>query len=349
MKGRVRRFWMRTQLAMGENERLLKPVSIMALALRALVVAVVALGAGTRFAAPAALAQEVHSIHCWSGCPRGTPESNDLIFRHAYSLSSNDETKLADWVAYIVAASQFSLGTETARDWEVDPWLEEYETLEPDDYRGANATLGTDRGHQAPLASFKNTDYWTETNFLSNITPQSSALNQGAWVQLENQERAWAEQGFTVYVITGPVYSGSDWQLPGADEVHKVPSGYWKSITLVRGDVALEQRHYYMPQSAERSSRPDEWVTSLTAIEALSGLNLYPEVYGFASLLGIPSATRVSVRPAESSERQVWINTNSGVYHCPGGRYYGNTNQGKYTSEREAKQRGFRAANNGNC
>ena len=35
-------------------------------------------------------------------------------------------------------------------------------TLEPADYRVANAALQTDRGHQAPLASFTGTDHWQD-------------------------------------------------------------------------------------------------------------------------------------------------------------------------------------------
>ena len=42
---------------------------------------------------------EIHSKHWLFGLPEGTPDSNDLIIRDAYALSSNDDTKFADWVA----------------------------------------------------------------------------------------------------------------------------------------------------------------------------------------------------------------------------------------------------------
>src|SRR2546423_138392 len=32
----------------------------------------------------------------------------------------------------------------------------------------------------------------------------------------------------------------------------------------------------------------------------------------------------------------VWVNTNSGVYHCPHTRWYGNTKNGKYMTQKEA-------------
>jgi len=43
-------------------------------------------------------------------------------------------------------------------------------------------------------------------------------------------------------------------------------------------------------------------------------------------------------------QAKVWVNTSSGVYHCPGTRYYGNTKAGTYLSEAQARAKAYRPA-----
>ena len=41
---------------------------------------------------------------------------------------------------------------------------------------------------------------------------------------------------------------------------------------------------------------------------------------------------------------KVWVNTRSGVYHCPGTRYYGTTKNGAFMTQAEAQKQGNRPA-----
>jgi hypothetical protein len=42
----------------------------------------------------------------------------------------------------------------------------------------------------------------------------------------------------------------------------------------------------------------------------------------------------------------VWVNTDSGVYHKEGTRYYGKTKTWKYMTPADAEKAGYRAAKN---
>lgn len=177
------------------------------------------------------LPYSAESEHVLFGRPAGTPGTNDLVIREPYELSSNDGTKFADWVAYVLDGSTFD-GPDRSRNYRPDPCIDSDETLENDDYEGAYAQYGYDRGHLAPLATFGNSPHWDEVNYLSNITPQHRTLNRGAWARLEASIRDSVRGGWPAYVLTGTIYEETVPALPNADEAHRVPSDYWKIVAI---------------------------------------------------------------------------------------------------------------------
>jgi hypothetical protein len=54
----------------------------------------------------------------------------------------------------------------------------------------------------------------------------------------------------------------------------------------------------------------------------------------------VPTTSRRAAAPPPAGNGQVWVNTDSRVYHCPGTRWYGKTNQGTYMSEAQAQAQG---------
>lgn len=222
---------------------------------------------------------EIHCKHFLGGYPYGTPKTNDLIIRDIYALSNNDDTKFADWVAYRLTPDMIN-GPEKTRNWAKDPWLEDDETLEPypgdhGDYDGAFVQLKTHRGHQAPLASFDGHPDWEQTNYLSNITPQNGSLNGGVWAKIEKNVRALCGEYAEVFVMTGPLYDGqSIGTLPGSDEDHKIPTGYWKIVAVKeQGDFINSASFIFEQQDADKSI--EAALVKIDKIEERSGLDFF--------------------------------------------------------------------------
>ena len=65
-----------------------------------------------------------------------------------------------------------------------------------------------------------------------------------------------------------------------------------------------------------------------------------------ASQSSLPQSDNAAAAPPSGSG-MVWVNLDSGIYHREGDRWYGKTKHGKYMSEPDAQNAGYRAAKTG--
>lgn len=236
-------------------------------------------------------------VNCLHGCPSGAPSANQLVDRDIYTLSNNPVTKFADWVAYKVDPDNFENAPSRSRNWAKDDAIDADNTLVPSEYDDANVTLAVDRGHQAPLGSFKGSPDWRQPNFLSNITPQATKLNQGAWKDLEDAIRDMATDNALadVFVMTGPLFEWPMAKLPGTNKDHEVPSSYWKVVALKQGTDIKVAAFYFYQDTPKRADYCDH-MKSVDLIEAKSGLDF------FAGLTNSVESDLESGRPGLVSE-----------------------------------------------
>jgi hypothetical protein len=77
-------------------------------------------------------------------------------------------------------------------------------------------------------------------------------------------------------------------------------------------------------------------VLSLAIFAVTPALPVTPTLLNLTQRTGDPNVT-------------VWVNTDSGVYHCPGTRWYGKTKEGGYMSQKQAQANGYRPAYGSVC
>jgi len=114
-----------------------------------------------------------------------------------------DEYRIPEWVAYRLTADDMTGEAERSDDFRADPDLPEGDRAELADYAGS----GYDRGHMAPAAAFKRSDAaMSQTFVLSNMAPQTPALNRQMWRLLEEDVRGLASQAANTWVFTGSLF-----------------------------------------------------------------------------------------------------------------------------------------------
>lgn len=202
--------------------------------------------------------------NCEVGCPTGG--SAQTVVREVYTLNNNRDRKFANWVAYKITKASQSGGR--SRSWKRDPDLPSTDTLAPAAYQGSSAALAVDRGHQAPLAGLGADVDWKALNYLSNITPQASALNQGAWKRLEDKERALALRSdvAAVWSVTGPLFERHIGTLPAAPGV-EIPSGYWKIIFTGASPEEGEYAAFILDQTTPKNANFCDALVTVAEIE----------------------------------------------------------------------------------
>lgn len=209
------------------------------------------------------------TVHAQSWLPRGGNDG-ELLAHTAYTLSYNDHHEVANWVAYALRPEHLKDCVGRTNNFYIDPELRSGSATNEDYVRS-----GYDRGHLAPAGDMKwNQQVMRESFYLSNITPQTPAMNRGRWVKLETLVRAWAKTSQETVIVTGPILKQELRQI-GPSRV-SVPEYHFKAIMTVKG-TTREAIGFLMPQNPKLADLKT-YAVSIRALEQLTGLNLFPHL-----------------------------------------------------------------------
>lgn len=200
-----------------------------------------------------------------------TPER--IVEHTGFTLSFNREHNNPNWVAWELTADETKGTLPRANDFEPDPKLPENHQVTHADYTRS----GYDRGHMVPAADMKwDSKAMNDCFYMSNICPQTHALNAGGWETLESACRRWAKQEGSVYIVCGPIYKGTKHKTIGKDLKITVPEGFFKVVLSMREGKEKAIGFYYANSNAKQTM--EQTATTVDEIEALTGMDFFVNI-----------------------------------------------------------------------
>ena len=159
-----------------------------------------------------------------------------------------------------------------------DPDLDQSVRTELSEYSG----ISYQRGHICASGDRLNSKEANEQTFyLSNIMPQSRALNTGVWESMESQLRSWNTQKFreTLYVVKGGTIDKDD-QIRGYTKTGMLIPGYFFMAVLRKYKENGQSKYKAMGfwirhQDSYSSTKLSDHVVSIAELEQKTGIDFF--------------------------------------------------------------------------
>ncbi|MEW4925073.1 DNA/RNA non-specific endonuclease [Algibacter sp. 2305UL17-15] len=199
-----------------------------------------------------------------------TSTTGQIVHHEGYSLSYSEKHEQAEWVAYELKKSHLSNIHHKRPYFEIDKAVKTG-AASWRNYKNS----GYDRGHFCPAGDRRYSKSAHDETFLtSNISPQEHQFNAGIWNTLEQKVRYWAHKYDGVFVVTGGVLKGT-MKTIGNEHV-AVPNQFYK-VLIDNNTGKTKMIGFLMPH--QDSKKPlYEFVVSVDDIEALTGIDFFPEL-----------------------------------------------------------------------
>lgn len=196
--------------------------------------------------------------------------SEQILYRKAYTVSYNSETKCPNWVAWQLTSeeAQGRLKRISGKAFREDTDVRTPRAV-LEDYRGS----GYDRGHMCPVGDCKwDAQAMYETYLLTNICPQDKKFNAGIWNDIEMASRRWAVKYGDIYIACGPIYMRKAHEVIGENEV-PVPEAFFKVVVCLRG---TPKGIGFICRNTDGKRKKDLYVNSIDEVERITGMDFFP-------------------------------------------------------------------------
>jgi len=215
----------------------------------------------------------------YMGVPEGESDIKNLVHilrNRAFLVGYSEWLGNPLWVTYKIIPKQYHrIGKRPS--FQAD-WRSPF-PVTPDDYTGSHY----DRGHLAPnyvIASRYGREAQKETFLMTNITPQKGRLNRKIWQRLEEVAADYFSKWYPeVWVITGPIFDDQPKRFKKAPRV-AIPNAFYKIFIRPATAENPEPKMlaFIMPQNANPKASLMQYVVSVDAVEAATGLDFNAEL-----------------------------------------------------------------------
>lgn len=212
-----------------------------------------------------------------------TPKNKELCYS-SFAVMHSGVSRTPLYVGEHLTRASLSSKSERTNDFHPEEKLASDERAELDDY----ARSGYDRGHMAPSADMPSPSAQYDSFSLANMIPQNQENNRGIWAHIEGAARNLAKDRGEIYVVTGPIFMGTNLQRIGGRVL--IPTKLYKAIY----DPSTGQAGAYIVDNANGDNYQ---VISIAQLEQLSGIKPFPKL----SVSAKQNAMRLSVPSGQNS------------------------------------------------
>jgi len=216
----------------------------------------------------------------FAGTPRhvSAPAPADIrvLRRSEFLIGWSDSLRHPVWCAYHVPrVAKYDRGTR--------PGFSKDRSTPSAPAPGDYSKTGYDRGHMVPnyaIATRFGADAQKQTFLMSNIAPQSPALNRDIWRDIEHRiADLWTARYGEIWVVVGCISNMENRETLSGTNID-VPTAYYQVIIAQEG-MDVRALALLVPQEIPWRSWAARQIVTIRELEQLTGLDFNPDLPSF--------------------------------------------------------------------